>query len=89
METRDELASRIGFAHAHAAAVGRTAPLEICYSLMAMGANAIEPSAARERIDTLRQLGVTWLTVGFSAATRHEYIGALRRFSRDVIARCK
>jgi len=87
METLDDLERRIALARTHAAAVGRRAPLDICYSLVSMGSHSIEPAEALDRISRLRELGVTWLTVGFGGDTRRQYIAALQRFSRDVVAR--
>lgn len=87
LETLDDLARRIAQARAHALAVGRRAPLDICYSLSGLGAGAIEPAEACERIVNLRELGVTWLTVGFSADTRQAYIAAMQHFARDVMAK--
>jgi probable F420-dependent oxidoreductase len=87
MESLDDLAGRIAFVRAHAAAVGRSAPLDICYSLVSMGSRLIQPVDALERIGMLRALGVTWLTMGFTTDTRREYVAAMQRFSRDVIAR--
>ena len=87
METLDDLAERVGFAREHAAAASRRAPFDICYSLVSMGSRAIEPAEALDRIGTLQELGVTWLTVGFSGDTRREYVAALERFAGDVIAR--
>lgn len=87
METPDDLARRIAFARTHAAAVGRRVPLDICYSLVSMGSGALDPADALDRVAQLRELGVTWLTVGFSADTRREYIVAMQRFSRDVMVR--
>jgi probable F420-dependent oxidoreductase len=86
MQTLDDLAQRIAFAREHAAAVGRHAPLDICYSLVSMGSGTIDAADALERIGKLRALGVTWLTVGFSGDTRREYIAAMHRFARDVVA---
>ena len=43
METLDDLASRIAFARAHAAAVGRQAPLDICFGLSPMGSTKVDP----------------------------------------------
>ena len=85
METLDDLAGRIAFARRHAAAVGRRAPLDICYSLVSMGSRALDPADARERIGRLHELGVTWLTVGFAGDTRREYIAAMQHFAREVI----
>lgn len=89
LETLEDLAGRIGFARTHAATVGRRAPLDVCYSLTAMGAAGLESTEALERIGALQSLGVTWLTVGFPADTRRAYIAALERFSRDVIAKTR
>jgi probable F420-dependent oxidoreductase len=86
METLDDLSQRIAWARAHAAVVGRRQPLDICYSLVSMGSRAIEPGEALDRIARLGELGVTWLTVGFSADTRREYVATIRRFARDVMA---
>jgi probable F420-dependent oxidoreductase len=84
METLDDLAARIAFARQHAASVGRREPLDICYSLVSQGSKALEPREATERIAKLRELGVTWLTVGFPASTRGEYIDAIERFAQAV-----
>lgn len=89
LETLDDLARRIAMARAHAAAVGRSSPLDICYSLVSMGSQALEPAAALDRVAQLAALGVTWLTVGFAAASRSEYIAALQGFARAVVAPSK
>jgi probable F420-dependent oxidoreductase len=85
METLDDLDRRIAMAREHAAAVGRRQPLDVCYSLISQGSGAVAPRDAIERVARLGDLGVTWLTVGFPADTRREYIGALRRFAADVV----
>ncbi len=89
LETLDDLAQRLAFARAHAAAVGRNAPFDICYSLVGMGGPPLSRAESLERIEQLRALGVTWLTVGFSAGDRQEHIAAMRGFARDVVARVK
>jgi probable F420-dependent oxidoreductase len=86
METLDDLAARIAFAREHAQTIDRIEPLDICYSLSPMGSRDLEPAAARDQIQRLAALGVTWLTVGFGGQTRSEYITALRKFADDVIA---
>jgi probable F420-dependent oxidoreductase len=83
METADDLAARVAFAREHAAAIGRQAPLDICYALLPL-APGTAPST-RARIDEVAALGVTWLTVGFPADTRAEYIAALRKFAREAL----
>ncbi|MGH7856438.1 MAG: LLM class F420-dependent oxidoreductase [Candidatus Binatia bacterium] len=86
METIDDLGRRIDFAREHAAAVGRRDPLEICYSLTPLGSRPIDAADALDRVAKLQTLGVTWLTVGFAAETRQEYVTAMRQFARDVVA---
>jgi probable F420-dependent oxidoreductase len=87
LETLDDLTARIAYARAHAASLGRRAPFDICYSLITMGSRSIDPVEALDRIAQLHDLGVTWLTVGFSADTRREYVAALRRFADEVIVK--
>ena len=89
METLDDLAARIAFAREHANTIGRREPFDICYSLVSQSSAALDAGQAVERIGKLADLGVTWLTVGFPAATRSEYITALQRFSRDVVERTR
>jgi probable F420-dependent oxidoreductase len=84
METLDDLAGRIAFAREHGKAVGRRAPLDICYALLPLASNDV--AAKRARIAELATLGVSWLTVGFAADTRREYVAALQGFARDVMA---
>ena len=76
METLDDLAGRVAFAREHAAAIGRQALLPLA---------SRDAAATRARIEELGALGVTWLTVGFPADTRADYIAALRRFAREAL----
>src|SRR4030095_1243355 len=83
METLDDLAGRIAFARQHGEAVGRQAPLDVCYALLPLAAR--DAGSVRARIRELAALVVTWLTVGFAADTRREYIVALEGFAREVM----
>jgi probable F420-dependent oxidoreductase len=83
METLDDLAGRIAFARQHGERVGRQAPLDVCYALLPLAAR--DAGSVRARIDELAALGVTWLTVGFAADTRREYVVALEGFAREVM----
>lgn len=85
LETDEELKGRIAFARAHAESAGRTAPLDICYSLDPMAERPDGAERARARIAALEELGVTWLTVGFPATSRASYIDQLATFGRDVL----
>ncbi len=89
LESLDDLARRIALAREDAAAAGRTRPLEIAFSLDAHTGDGLAAQAACDRVHRLADLGVTWLTVGFPAATRAEYLVKLERFARDVIEPCR
>ncbi len=85
LETNEELAERITFASAHAATVGRIAPLDICYSINAHTSEPDPVDQLRSHVESLEKLGVTWLTVGFPAETRAEYIETLRTFAAGIL----
>lgn len=89
LETVDDLAQRLTIAREHARAVGRTAPLDVCYSLYASTSRSVDPAEALERIAALREVGVTWLTVGFHRDTRREQIAAMQSFARAVVAKVR
>ena len=85
LESDDELSARIAFAREHARAIGRTEPLDICYSLDAFAGDGIDAGRTTERVDALEKLGVGWVTVGFPARSRAEYVEKLRAFAGAVL----
>lgn len=84
LETTADLAQRLAFARDYAAEIGRTAPLDVCTALLPT--HGAPPADTRERAAALEAIGVTWLTVGFPAETRRDYLAAMERFARDVLA---
>jgi len=89
LETFEELATRVAYARAHAAAVGRTAPLDICCALMSLthfGSGAYDPGEVRGELGRLGELGVTWSPVWFPATTRAEWRDRAAAFAVDVVA---
>lgn len=86
ISTLEELASAIAWAKKYAAEIGRTEPLDICFS----AGNLLDDTrSADERHATIAQLeamGVTWLTIGPPGATRAEYIDRARGFATEFIA---
>jgi len=78
LDGADDLAERIDVARRHAEEIGRTHPLDICWT----GAEI----SGRDDVGRLEEIGVTWLAVGFGGADRRSYIDRLRRFADDVIA---
>jgi alkanesulfonate monooxygenase SsuD/methylene tetrahydromethanopterin reductase-like flavin-dependent oxidoreductase (luciferase family) len=84
MVSNRDLAERIEYARRHAAKIGRSERLEVCYSLIGKRDATVE--AKRDSVRQLAELGVGWLTVGVGGRTRREYCESLRRFGDEVIA---
>ncbi|MEE2851898.1 MAG: TIGR03619 family F420-dependent LLM class oxidoreductase [Actinomycetota bacterium] len=86
ISTLEGLASAIDWAKSYAAEIGRTEPLDICFS----AGNLLDDSRSTdERHATIAQLeamGVTWLTIAPRGATRAEYIDRARGFATEFIA---
>ena len=87
LESDQDLAGRIEIARAHAERVGRKAPFDIAFSLDSMVSGEPVTSQVLEQTARLAETGVTWLTIGFSARTRTEWLAKVARFGEDVIAR--
>jgi probable F420-dependent oxidoreductase len=86
ISTLDELESAIAWATKYAAEVGRTAPLDICFSA---GNLLDESKSADERhatIATLERMGVTWLTIAPEGSTRAEVVDHAHAFAEEFIA---
>ncbi|OBF11133.1 TIGR03619 family F420-dependent LLM class oxidoreductase [Mycobacterium sp. 852002-10029_SCH5224772] len=87
ISTIDELQLAIHWAKRYAAEIGRTAPLDICFS----AGNLLDDSrSADERhatIENLATAGVTWLTIAPSGPDRTELIDRSRAFAKEFIRR--
>lgn len=85
ISTIEDLEVAIGWAKQYAADIGRTAPLDICFS----AGNLLEDSrSADERhaiIARLAAAGVTWLTIAPSGSDRNELIERSRAFAKEFI----
>ncbi|MDX1886586.1 TIGR03619 family F420-dependent LLM class oxidoreductase [Mycolicibacterium sp. 120270] len=86
ISTLEELEAAIAWATKYAAEIGRTEPLDICFS----AGNLLDDSrSADERHATIARLeaaGVTWLTIAPSGETRAEVIDHARAFAEEFIA---
>jgi len=83
-----ELADRIAYARDHAAALGRTDPLEIVFMPdgLDMFSNAdVDARRTIESIEALAAIGVTYLTVTLPGETRREFLDRLGRFAELVL----
>ena len=78
----DDLARRLDTLREHSAAIGRTDPIDVCFSPFAEGA-----AATLDELDVLEELGVTWavLHVG-PVTTRAAWVDAVQQLGQDVIA---
>ncbi|RAU99334.1 LLM class F420-dependent oxidoreductase [Mycobacterium colombiense] len=81
----DELEAAIDWAKQYAAEVGRTAPLDICFS----AGNLMDDSRSSDErhaiVARLEAAGVTWLTVAPSGADRAEVVERSRAFATEFI----
>jgi len=79
MSTFEHLARALDHMRDYAAEVGRTEPIDVCFS----------PFASRPTVDDVKQLedvGVTWCVLGArKATTRAEYLDEIRRQGDEVI----
>ncbi|OBI41934.1 LLM class F420-dependent oxidoreductase [Mycobacterium kyorinense] len=86
ISTLEELASAIVWAKKYAAEIGRTAPLDICFS----AGNLLDDSKSTDErhaaIAQLEAMGVTWLTVAPHGDTRAEYVDLAHAFAAEFIA---
>ena len=84
----DDFAERLGYARDHAAAVGRTEPLEVVF--MPMGLDmftkaGVQPAAVVESIEELAAAGVTYVTMMVPGDTRAEFLDQVALFADEVI----
>ena len=78
----DELQRRVHILREHAADIGRTEPIDICFSPFAEGAQA-----TLDELEVLEGLGVTWAVLHVGAVTtRAAWADAVQELGQDVIA---
>ena len=83
-----DLAARVAYARDHAAAVGRTEPLELVFMPdgLDMFSNAgVDASRAIDSIAALADVGVTYLTVTLPGDTRGDFLEHLDQFADQVL----
>ncbi|CAM2844868.1 LLM class F420-dependent oxidoreductase [Mycobacterium intermedium] len=85
ISTLEELATAIDWARKYAAQIGRTAPLDICFSA---GNLLADNKSSDERHDTIKRLeaaGVTWLTIAPPGSDRAELIERSEAFAKEFV----
>lgn len=73
IESADDLAARVDYAREHARAIGRTAPLEICFAPLGLALHRPEEATPERFAAVARQLsalGVGWLALSLRAKSR-------------------
>jgi len=86
LETLDEFAELVAYVRSHATEVGRTEPLDICFSPLShtgLGDDGRDHFA--EQLHGLEALGVTWVPVGVDAATRTDWMAKVERFAATYL----
>jgi probable F420-dependent oxidoreductase len=89
LETVDDLAAGLRYASDHAAAVGRTAPLDVmsmAFTTAPYGSAGWDRDAALEELAALAAVGVTQFAVGFHTETRAEDLDQLHGYAAEVVA---
>ncbi|WP_396930337.1 TIGR03619 family F420-dependent LLM class oxidoreductase [Mycolicibacterium sp.] len=87
ISTLDELEAAISWARAYADEIGRTAPLDICFSAGNVLAERISVDERHATIERLAAMGVTWLPIAPSGSDRTEYIQQAQDFAKEFIER--
>jgi probable F420-dependent oxidoreductase len=86
ISTLDDLEAAIAWTKAYATEIGRTEPLDICFSA---GNLLDDGKSADERHATIARLaaaGVTWLPIAPEGADRAEFIERAQAFAKEFIA---
>ena len=76
----DDLALGLAYAREHAEAVGRDAPLDVCFAPVGVdmfSGEAPDPEALREPIAAMAALGVTWTSLSLPARSRASWCEAV------------
>ena len=86
ISTLEELESAIAWAKKYAAEIGRTDPLDICFSAGNLLSENKSTDECHATIAKLDGIGVTWLTIAPQGADRAEVIDHAHAFAEEFIA---
>jgi probable F420-dependent oxidoreductase len=86
ISTLEELESAIAWAKKYAAEIGRTDPLDICFSAGNLLSENKSTDECHATIAKLDGMGVTWLTIAPQGADRAEVIDRAHAFAEEFIA---
>jgi len=85
---KEDLAKMLDYARNHAEKIGRRAPLQVCFSPVAMGQPWPEPDALVQLSGELEEMGVTCLVIILDHPDRKRFVDEIARFGENAIARC-
>lgn len=85
ISTVEELESAISWARDYAAEIGRTAPLDICFSAGSMLDDSRSTDERQATIQRLAAAGVTWLPIAPAGDDRAGYIELAQIFAKEFI----
>ena len=88
IDSNDDLKDRIAYAREHAASVGRTAPLEICYGLTGsrrFNSPDFDLGLFLNKANVLKELGITYMTVGLGRQNTSKMEEDILAFGEQVI----
>ncbi len=83
-----DLRARLAYLREHAARVGRTAPVEICFMPVAggsIGTPGFDAAALLAHVAEQAQLGVTQLSVAVPGETRAEFLRHLEDYAKRIV----
>jgi len=87
LENAADLAVSLEYARLHADAVGRTAPLTVCFipEGLSMGGDPVDEDRVVASIRSLADVGVDWVAVALPGDTRDAQLAAIERFGSTVL----
>jgi len=88
LESSADLAVALDYARSHAARVGRTEPLTVCFipDGLSMGSGPVDEERVLASIGELAAIGVGWVSVALPGDTRDAQLAAIESFGRSVLA---
>ncbi len=86
LETAEDLARALEYARAHAAEVGRTEPLTVCFipDGLSMTGGPVDEDRVAASLEELAAVGVDWVAVALPGDTRDAQVAAMERFAAVV-----
>ena len=81
LETLDDLRAKLAYAREHAEKVGRSAPLDVCFSPFA---SRLESEGLDGHVKELAELGITWLAFAPEAPSRTAWCESIARLGENL-----